>query len=65
MNELKKLREGEHLTVNEIWEAVDQLEEILSPAGLLDALAMAIGTDALESNLSYIVRCHDLGAGEE
>lgn len=48
-----------------VWDAYDIAMEYLGAEGLCEALAKAMGTDELESNLKYIFRVNDIPFGDD
>lgn len=48
-----------------VWDAYDIAIDYLGADGLCEALAKAMGTDALESNLKYIFRVYDIPFGDD
>ena len=50
---------------NNVWDAYDVAMEYLGAEGLCEALAKAMGTDELESNLKYIFRVNDIPFGDD
>lgn len=46
------------------WEKYEKCVEQMGFEGLCDALAKAMGMDALESNLNYIIRCYEIDCGD-
>lgn len=48
-----------------VWDAYDVAIEYLGAEGLCEALAKAMGTDELESNLKYIFRVYDIPFGDD
>lgn len=50
---------------NNVWDAYDVAMEYLGAEGLCEALAKAMGTDELESNLKYIFRVYDIPFGDD
>ena len=50
---------------NNVWDAYDVAMEYLGADGFCEALAKAMGTDELESNLKYIFRVYDIPFGDD
>ncbi len=50
---------------NNVWDAYDIAIEYLGADELCEALAKAMGTDELESNLKYIFRVYDIPFGDD
>lgn len=48
-----------------VWDAYDIAMEYLGADGFCEALAKAMGTDELESNLKYIFRVYDIPFGDD
>lgn len=48
-----------------VWDAYDVAMEYLGADGFCEALAKAMGTDELESNLKYIFRVYDIPFGDD
>ena len=50
---------------NNVWDAYDIAMEYLGAEEFCEALAKAMGTDELESNLEYIFRVYDIPFGDD
>ena len=57
----RKLKESySNINYSNVWDAYDIAMEYLGADGLCEALAKAMGTDALEDNLKYIFRNYEI-----
>lgn len=60
MKYIKMLANDEYMDNVDLWEAFDEIAEMLGPEEFLTALAKAMGNDELKENMQYIIRCYDL-----
>lgn len=63
---VKRLNESySDINSDNVWEALDIAAEYLGDAGLYNAIAKAMGTDALADVLKYIFRVYEIPFMEE
>lgn len=66
MRRYRKLKESySDINNNNVWDAYDIAIETLGADELCEALAKALGTDALSDNLRYIFRVYDIPFGDD
>lgn len=65
MKYIKMLANNEYMDNVDLWEAFDEIAEVLGPQEFLLALAKAMGSYDLEENMKYIVRNYDLANDTE
>lgn len=46
--------------MEDVWKKYEKCLKQMGAEKLCDALAKAMGTDALKSNLDYIIRCYEV-----
>jgi len=68
MLDLDKFLEDSKNNINEgtsnmkLWDAIDDLKEILGPDEVIDQMCRAMSDDDLEDTLKFIIRMNDLSS---